>query len=45
MSYHLILSDDALDDIERLKKGGEVKVLKKLNSFYPELREHPRTGI
>jgi toxin YoeB len=44
MIYSLEFSDDAIKDIERLKKSGNKKLLDKLNSFYKELQDHPRTG-
>lgn len=44
MSYTLVFSDDALEDIERHKKSGEKAVLKKLQRLFNELREHPTTG-
>lgn len=44
MSYHIEFTDEALEDIERLKKTGNRKLLTKLASFYAELQEHPRTG-
>ena len=44
MSYELKFTDDALDDIDRLKKSGDKSVLKKLSDLLLELSEHPRTG-
>lgn len=44
MSYHISFTDEALEDIERLKKSGNKQVLSKLASLYLELQEHPRTG-
>ena len=44
MIYSLEFSDDAIKDIERLKKSGDKKLLIKLNSFYKELQDYPRTG-
>ena len=44
MIYSLEFSDDAIKDIERLKKSGNKKLLDKLNTFYKELQDHPRTG-
>ena len=44
MSYQIVFTDDALEDIERLKRSGNKQVLKKLVSLYIELQENPRTG-
>jgi toxin YoeB len=44
MSYTLKFTDDALEDIEYLKKSGDKSVLKKLAVLLEELTEHPRTG-
>ncbi|WP_432223116.1 Txe/YoeB family addiction module toxin (plasmid) [Flavobacterium sp. TMP13] len=44
MIYKINFTDEALKDIERLKKSGDKQVLKKLTSFFIELQEHPRTG-
>lgn len=44
MIYKIKFTDEALKDIERLKKSGDKQVLKKLASFFVELQEHPRTG-
>ncbi|SDY05983.1 Txe/YoeB family addiction module toxin [Flavobacterium degerlachei] len=44
MIYKINFTDEALRDIERLKKSGDKRVLKKLASFFIELQEHPRTG-
>ena len=44
MSYHIVFTQDALKDIELLKKSGNKQVLSKLASFFVELQEHPRQG-
>lgn len=44
MSYLIDFTQDAMEDIERLKKSGNKQVLKKLASLFVELQEHPRTG-
>lgn len=44
MSYHINFTQEALEDIERLKKSGNKQALNKLASLYLELQEHPRTG-
>lgn len=44
MIFEIDFTEEALADIERLKKTGDKKLLKKLNSLLLELREHPLTG-
>ena len=44
MSYALKLTNDAIEDIEILKKSGDKSTLKKLAILLEELTEHPRTG-
>lgn len=44
MSYSLMFSESALEDIEKHKKSGNRSVLKKLERLFNELREHPKTG-
>ncbi len=44
MSYELKFTDDALEDIESLKKSGDKYALKKLSELLTELTVHPRTG-
>ncbi len=44
MSYILKFTNDALEDIEYLKKAGDKASLKKLATLLEELTEHPRTG-
>lgn len=45
MIFHIEFTDKALEDIDRLRKAGNVTALRKLASFYVELQNHPRTGI
>lgn len=42
MSYHIVFTQDALKDIELLKKSGNKQVLNKLASFFVEIQEYPR---
>lgn len=44
MMYQIKFTEDALNDIERLKKSGNKSALKKLANLFLELQEHPRTG-
>lgn len=44
MSYTLQLTDDAIEDIEYLKKAGDKAILKKLAVLLEELTDHPYTG-
>ena len=44
MNFTLKLTDDAIEDIEYLKKTGDKSTLKKLAILLKELTEHPRTG-
>lgn len=44
MSYVIEFTDQALADIERLKKSGNVAVSKKIRKLLDELKEHPHTG-
>jgi len=44
MIYELEFTEDALADIDRLKKTGDKKLLEKLFKLLLELREHPLTG-
>jgi toxin YoeB len=44
MSYSIELTDEAISDIEKLKKTGDKKVLIKIDKLLNELREHPTTG-
>ena len=45
MTYVLIIGQDALDDIVKLKKSGNKAAIRRLNKILDELREHPTTGI
>ena len=42
--YEIELTKDALEDIIKLKKGGEKQALRKLAFLLTELEEHPTTG-
>jgi len=44
MSFHLDFTDQALEDIAHHKRAGDKSVLKKLQSLFVELTEHPFTG-
>lgn len=44
MSYSIELTLDAENDIEKLKKSGDKKVLLKIDKLLNELREHPTSG-
>lgn len=44
MTYQIEFTDLALNDIERLKKSGNVVLLKKIKKLLNELKEHPKTG-
>ena len=44
MIYELTISQDALDDIVKLKKSGDNVAIRRLNKLLDELREHPTTG-
>lgn len=44
MMYQIKFTEEALKDIERLKKIGNKSVLKKLADLFLELQEHPYTG-
>ncbi len=44
MIYRLRLTPNALMDIQRHKKSGDKKLLKKIEVLLEELRKHPRTG-
>jgi len=45
MAYELRLSPRAQSDFEKIKKSGNVPVLKKLRLIFEELMEHPQTGV
>jgi toxin YoeB len=44
MIYEITISQDALDDIVKLKKSGDNIAIQRLNKLFDELREHPTTG-
>jgi toxin YoeB len=44
MSYRLEITKTALSDIEKHKRAGDRKTLKKINQLLNELMVHPRTG-
>lgn len=44
MIYRLRFTSDALEDIERHKKAGDKKLLKKIEALLQELQSHPREG-
>jgi toxin YoeB len=44
MNYAIELTLDAVNDIEKLKKSGDKKVLQKIDKLLDELREHPTSG-
>ncbi|HZK08971.1 MAG TPA: Txe/YoeB family addiction module toxin [Bacteroidales bacterium] len=44
MIFELEFTEEALADLNRLKKAGDKKLLKKLFNLLLELREHPLTG-
>ena len=45
MSYILKLTDDAIEDVESLKKAGDKAALKKLGILLNELAVQPRSGL
>lgn len=44
MSYQVILTNAAIEDIGKLEKSGDKKSLKKLLFLLDELEKHPETG-
>ena len=44
MSYKIILTENAVEGIFRLRKAGERQALKKIDRLLSELEEHPETG-
>ena len=44
MSYILVFSETAIEDIEKHKKSRDKAVLKKIEKLLNELMEHPTTG-
>ncbi|OAV66095.1 Toxin RelK [Bacteroidales bacterium Barb6XT] len=45
VTYKLIFTPQAKEDIARLRKSGDKQALKKLDRIREELEEHPKTGI
>jgi len=44
MKYFVNISDDAKDDIRKLRKSGDMQALKKLDRLLAELENHPTKG-
>jgi toxin YoeB len=44
MSYEIVLTKIAQNDLNKLKKIGNKSILKKLNLLFNELRENPYSG-
>ncbi|MDR1004877.1 MAG: Txe/YoeB family addiction module toxin [Prevotellaceae bacterium] len=44
MSYKVILSKTAIDDISEFRKVGDKSVLRKIEALLEELKEHPYFG-
>lgn len=44
MIFEIDFTDEALEDIEKLKKTGNKVILKKVFSLIQELKVHPETG-
>ncbi len=44
MAYKIIFREKANDDIEKFKKAGDIKILKKLSTLLKEIKENPRVG-
>lgn len=44
MNYKLIISENALEDLNKHKKSGNKKLLRKLEVLLTELMQHPREG-
>jgi len=44
MSYVIEFTEEALRDIEKLKKSGNVAIAKKIRQLLYELKDHPYTG-
>jgi len=44
MSYKVLFTIKANEDIEKIERSGNKKLLKKLRSLLAELREHPKNG-
>ena len=44
MSYTIEFTTTAFNDLEKHKKAGDIKLLKKIDQLLNELLEHPKTG-
>ena len=44
MNYELKFNFEAISDIEKHKKAGNLQFLKKIDTLLNELRKHPKTG-
>jgi toxin YoeB len=44
MSYELVFTPKALEGIEKLRKSGNIPLIKKLKTLLSELSEHPFDG-
>jgi toxin YoeB len=45
MTYRIISSPDAQEDVLKHRKSGDKSVLRKLDNILNELKQHPDTGI
>lgn len=44
MIFEIVLTEEAISDIEKHKKSGDRKVLIIINKLFDELRKHPTSG-
>ena len=44
MSYKILFTKNALNDIKIIQKSGNKQVLKNLEALFVELQEHPKSG-
>jgi toxin YoeB len=44
MIYDIELTEDAIADIEKFKKSGDINTLRKIDQLFNELRIHPTNG-
>jgi len=44
MIYDIELTEDAIADIEKFKKSGDINTLRKIDQLFNELRNHPTNG-
>lgn len=44
MSYSLLLTEKAENDLKQWKKSGQIKTLRKILNLFDELEQHPQTG-